>query len=340
MAAAGANVVKHYRDLAFMGFWEVVKNIGAIRANLQFCKEDIITYRPDILILVDYSGFNLRIAEWASKTGLRVFYYISPQIWASRPKRVFKVKAFVNRMFVVLPFEKDFYKKYGVMVDYVGHPLLDVIKAYHFDKQFLEKYCIQKPIIALLPGSRKQEIKALLPPMLSLIKLFPSYQFVIAAAPSIPLSFYEGLIRKSKPNDEKLMVIANHTYDLLKNAAAAIVTSGTATLETALLGVPQVVCYKSNWFTYQIAKRIITVRYISLVNLIGNQPIVEELIQNDVSTKNLQIALTKILEPLEAQLIRKEYEKIKVLLGNEGASERAAQLMLSYCKNKGDEYYF
>ncbi|MBL4592663.1 MAG: lipid-A-disaccharide synthase, partial [Flavobacteriales bacterium] len=291
MQQQGATVVKHYKELAFMGVEAVLMNIRTIFRNITFCKEDIKKYNPDVLILVDYPGFNMKIAKWAKTNNIKVYYYISPKIWAWNQKRVHKIKKIIDKMFVILPFEEEFYAKFNCRVDFVGHPLLDCIA----DRQdiSLEDFCKthqlnNKPIIALLPGSRKQEISAMLSLMLTVIDIFPNYQFVIAGAPSQNLAFYQQFIT----ND--VAIIENKTYDLLQHATAALVVSGTATLETALFKVPQVVCYKTGWLFYNLAKMVIKTKYISLVNLIMNKESVKELIQSELSTINLIKKLTKI----------------------------------------------
>lgn len=334
MKEQGADLVKHYRQLAFMGFYEVIANLRTIIRNLKFCKQDIIDYQPDVLILVDYPGFNLRIAEFAHNKGLKVFYYISPQIWAWKQSRVKKIRKFVDRMFVILPFEKDFYASHNVDVDYVGHPLLDVIenekpKLPQADEFRISNGLNEKPIIALLPGSRKQEISKMLPEMLSVVPFFHDYQFVIAGASAIETNFYKLFTQTTSSK-----VIYHQTHALLQNAAAALVTSGTATLETALMNVPEVVCYKGNWLSFQIAKRIVHVKYISLVNLIADKQVVTELIQNDLNTINLKEELGEILEPENRQRILRDYDHLRQMLGNKGASAIAAKLMVSRLSNK------
>jgi len=327
MQAAGGELRKHYRDLAFMGFVEVLKNLRTIMRNFRFCEQDILDYQPDALILIDYPGFNLRIAKWAKQQGIKVLYYISPQIWAWHTSRVHQIKANVDRMYVILPFEKDFYAKYDCEVDFVGHPLLDVVQGYAAAPDFRSKNSLdERSIIALLPGSRKQEIIRMLGVMLEMAPLFPQHQFVIAGAPSMPLAFYEQILaEKQRPENVKL--VQKQTYDLLSQAEAALVTSGTATLETALFKVPEVVCYKGNNVSYQIAKRLISVKYISLVNLIVDKPLVKELIQNDLNVKALHNELEKILEPdIRAELIA-GYTDLQTLMGDAGASRRAAKLM-------------
>ncbi len=323
MESAGGHLVKHYRDLAFMGFVEVVQNIGTILSNIKFCKEDILEYQPDVLILVDYPGFNLRIAKWAKRKGIKVFYYISPQIWAWNSKRVHQIKKDVDRMFVILPFEKEFYKKYNFDVDFVGHPLLDVIHDRKPNSDFKTIHQLsEKPVIALLPGSRKQEIEKMLQVMLQVVKTFPDYQFVIGAAPSIPLDFYTNILEKTTIH---IPIIQNKSYDLLQVASAALVTSGTATLETGLFKVPQVVCYKGSLLSYQIAKRLVNIKYISLVNLILDRPLVKELIQADFNKENLQIELQKILD--DSSMIEAGYIELEQKLGHAGASVKAAKRM-------------
>lgn len=334
MQAAGSNVVKHYKDLAFMGFSEVVKNLGTILNNFKFCKKDVLEYAPDVLILIDYPGFNLRMAKWAKKRGIKVFYYISPQIWAWHSSRVHGIKKTVDKMFVILPFEEAFYQKYEFDVDFVGHPLLDVVEDFGQQQpdNFRKKWGLSdKPIIALLPGSRKQEIRKMLAKMLTMVSQFTDYQFVIAGAPSQPLSFYQNIL--SETNIE-IPIIENETYALLHEAHAALVTSGTATLETALFEVPQVVCYQGNYWSYLLAKRLVNVEYISLVNLILNKTLVTELIQTEFNEENLLKELTAILDKNKRTELSEGYVLLKEKLGNAGASERAAELMVGYLKNK------
>ena len=317
MAAVGGVLIKHYRDLAFMGFLEVAKNIRTILRNIRFCKEDVQAYAPDALILVDYPGFNLRIAKWAKKMGIRVFYYISPQIWAWHSSRVHGIKASVDKMFVILPFEAEFYQKYDYAVDFVGHPLLDVTENYQASPDFYTKNQLpDKPLIGLFPGSRKQEITRMLGEMLQVVPYYPDYHFVIAGAPSQRPDFYRPFLQQS--------------YDLLSLAKAALVTSGTATLETALFKVPQVVCYKGGPINYWLAKRLINVEYISLVNLIVDRPLVQELIQGELNTTLLRKGLDAILEADKAAEIKTGYDELILKLGQKGASERAAQLMVQY----------
>lgn len=323
MEQQGGRMMKHYRELAFMGFSEVLMNIRTIFRNLKICKEDVLAYRPDVLILVDYPGFNLRIAEFAKSQGIKVFYYISPQVWAWKQSRVHKIKKIVDKMAVILPFEADFYKRFDYRVEFVGHPLLDAIASRTADPLKL-KIPTGKPVIALLPGSRKQEIKKMLPLMLSVKDFFKEYHFVIAGAPSISEDFYKQIIGPGNVH-----VVYNQTYDLLENATAALVTSGTATLETALFGVPEVVCYTGSRLSYYIARKLIKVKYISLVNLIMDQEIVKELIQGELNTKNLVTELNKILHNKEhIAKLRENYNILKLKLGVSGASKKTAELVM------------
>jgi lipid-A-disaccharide synthase len=338
MQAAGGEVVKHIRDLAFMGFAEVVKNLRTIFRNLKFCKEDIQQFKPDALILIDYPGFNLRIAKWAKENGFKVIYYISPQVWAWKENRVKEMKKNIDKMIVIIPFEKDYFKnKWNWDVEYVGHPLVQVIERYKAqgtrykqgtrDKiQVLEDDVEEKPIIALLPGSRKQEITAKLPIMLQVSDYFPDYQFVIAQAPSVDDAFYK-IFTSKHPN---VSAVKNKTYDLLMQSTAALVTSGTATLETALFGVPQVVCYKGSPISYQIAKRVIKVKYIAMVNLIMNKPVVKELIQKELTVENLKKELEDLLKNENRMAeIKKDYADLKRILSEGGnASENAAKSII------------
>ena len=334
MQQAGATLVKHYRDLAFMGFVEVVANLRTILQNLRFCKEDILRFKPDALILIDYPGFNLRIAKWAkeqkmfTKDGAKVIYYISPQVWAWKENRVKEMKKNIDKMIVIIPFEKDYYKnKWDWDVEYVGHPLVEVITNQKIEgrrpKSDLQAVISDKPIVALLPGSRKQEIAKKLPIMLEVSKYFPDYQFVVGEAPSVADEFYKNFT-KSYSN---VTAVKNQTYDLLGQAKAALVTSGTATLETALFGVPEVVCYKGSPISYQIAKRIIKVKYISMVNLILDKLAVKELIQNDLTVGNLQRELHEILVNEERiKAIKDDYAELKRILGEGGnAAAKAAK---------------
>lgn len=327
MAKYGGEPVKHYRELAFMGFVEVIQNLPTILRNIRFCKNDIKGFQPDVLILIDYPGFNLRIAEFAKKLGIRVVYYISPQLWAWKENRVETVRKFVDDMLVILPFETEFYRKHNIDAHFVGHPLLDeVAKLQPLDVELFkaENKLSEKEIIALLPGSREQEVKKMLDIMLAVRPHFPHYQFVIAGAPSLPEEFYRHYL------DNDVRFVSNKTYDLLRASKAALVTSGTATLETALLNVPEVVCYKGNPVTYQIAKRLIkSIQYISLVNLIMERESVKELIQSELTEQNLATELRKILEEEEGRArILSDYKLLREKLGGSGASDKAAAIIV------------
>ena len=329
MQAAGTTLVKHYRELAFMGFTEVLMNLRTIFRNLKFCKEDILQFKPDALILIDYPGFNLRIAIWAKQQGLKVIYYISPQVWAWKENRVKMMKQCIDKMLVILPFEKEYYKnKWNWEVEYVGHPLVQVVGRY--ESEVRSQPLSDKPIVALLPGSRKQEIAKKLPVMLEVSKDFPSYQFIVAQAPSIDDSFYKTFTEQYF----NVSAVRDQTYDLLMQAKAALVTSGTATLETALFAVPEVVCYKGSFLSYQIGKRLVNVKYISLVNLIMDKLVVKELIQNELTAKNLQSELEELLtnEKKIAQ-IKSDYAALKNLLAQNGnASAIAASSIIHFLR--------
>lgn len=328
MQEAGGELVKHYRDLAFMGFVEVLANLRTILNNIRFCKQDILDYQPDVVVFIDYPGFNLRIAKWlresvnAGKLKSKIVYYIAPQIWAWHTSRVHAIKRDMDKVLVILPFEKAFYEKYGVAAEFVGHPLLDVIPAVP------EKANDVSPkTIALLPGSRRQEVKKILPAMLSVTDNFPEYTFVIGASNALPESFYKSFTT-AHPN---VGIVTGKTYQVLGNAEAALVKSGTSTLETALLGTPEVVCYAGNPISYAIAKRVVDIKYISLVNLIADAPVVEELIQDDLNKTNLTRALKTILDPQNSKAMKQEYSRIRQLLGESGASAKAANAILQLC---------
>ena len=328
----GAVIVKHYRELAFMGFAEVIMNLRTILRNISFCKEDILKFKPDAIILVDYPGFNLRIAEFAHENSIKVFYYISPQVWAWKQSRVKKIRKVVDKMLVILPFEKDFYKKFDYEVDFVGHPLLDAIEQQKEKLQAVNSWkkkfgLSEKPMIALLPGSRTQEISKILPLMLTVVDKLPDYQFTIAAAPSQPLSFYVTLT-----GDKDIKVIPDETYSLLSASEAALVTSGTATLETALLNIPEVVCYKGGKISYQIAKRIVDIKYISLVNLIMDKEVVKELIQDELNEENIFLELKNLLTAEHRNKLFSDYAELRMKLGGSGASEKAARIIFSNMK--------
>ncbi len=332
---SGQKPIKHIKDLAFMGFVEVAKNIRTIFKNIAFCKEDILNYKPDVLILVDYPGFNLRIADWAKQQGIRVLYYISPTIWAWKENRVEIVKRACEKMFVILPFEVAVYKKHNYNADYVGHPLLDAIEQEKSSlpdrKTFLEKNNLDdRPIIAVLPGSRKQEIERMFSIMLDTVGNFKEYQFVIAGTSNLPKEAYQMAL------DKNLKVVFNQTYALMHNAHAGIIKSGTSTLESALFRLPQVVCYKGGTVSYSIARMVVgdRVKYISLPNLILDKPVVKELIQTDLTAKNLTDELNKILQGEARENMLKEYDGLIKLLGNSGASKKVANLIYDHLNEK------
>jgi lipid-A-disaccharide synthase len=324
MEAAGGMLVKHYRDLAFMGFAEVIKNLPTILSNLRFCKTDILQYKPDVLILIDYPGFNLRIAEWAKQQGFKVVYYIAPQVWAWKANRVKKMRQNIDLMLCILPFEKTYFKsEWDWEVSYVGHPLIEVIEDFKASNQLSKK-----PIIALLPGSRKQEIAKKLPIMLSVAPHFPNYEFVVAQAPGQEADFYTPFLN----GQSNVKIVKDSTYKLLLESSAALVTSGTATLETALFGVPEVVCYKGSNISYQIAKRLVKIKFISLVNLIMDKEIVKELIQDALTTEQLIKALNQLLtNPQHLTQLKEAYATLYERLAAGGhASENAAKEIMVF----------
>ncbi|MFD2865572.1 lipid-A-disaccharide synthase [Mucilaginibacter antarcticus] len=330
MQAEGGTLVKHYADMAFMGFFEVVINLRTILKNMAACKADIAQYQPDVLILIDFPGFNLKIADFAKKQGLPVYYYISPKVWAWNQKRVLKIKKIVDHLFCILPFEVEFYRGWGMEVDYVGNPLLDAVAAIKPDADFLAKNNLtEKKIIALLPGSRKQEIDYLLPDMLTVADGYPDYQFVVAGAPSFNAAYYNQYL-----NGRTIPILFNATYDILNNAHAAIVASGTATLETALFNVPQIVVYKGNPISIGIARLVIKIKFISLVNLIVNKGIVKELIQQDCNADRIGAELDQILNNADyrGQMLA-NYNQLDERMGAAGASAKTADLIIGYSQN-------
>ncbi|RYU90726.1 lipid-A-disaccharide synthase [Mucilaginibacter terrigena] len=331
MQAEGGTLVKHYADMAFMGFVEVVINLRTILKNLKLCKHDIATYRPDVLVLIDFPGFNLKIAEFAKAKGLLVCYYISPKVWAWNQKRVLKIKKIVDHLFCILPFEVDFYKSWGMDIDYVGNPLLDAVDAFKADASFLTNNNLTgKRIIALLPGSRKQEISRLLPEMLGVTGEFSDHQFVVAGAPSFKAEYYSQYL-----GNKAIPVIFNATYDILANAEAAVVASGTATLETALFNVPQVVVYKGNAITISIARMLVKIKFISLVNLIMDKEVVKELIQQDCTSPKIAAELDNLLNDDDyRQKMLDNYEVLDGRMGAPGASMKTAKLIVKYTSKK------
>lgn len=328
MAAAGATVVKHYKDLAFMGFAEVIKNLPAILRNFSFCKKDISIFKPDVIIFIDYPGFNLRMADWGRKNNYKTVFYISPQIWAWKENRAKAIKKNIDKMLVILPFEKAFYEKWDYPVEYVGHPLAEVINTFIIQHPEIKK---DGKTIALLPGSRKQEIKTKLPIMLEATKNFPENTFIIAKAPGMDDSFYEEFLHQYK----NVQTATDNTYHILMESSAALVTSGTATLETALFGVPEIVCYKASPISYEIGRRLIKLKYISLVNLIMNREVVKELIQNDLTSEKITFHLKELLSNEKAkEKIQQDYAELKDLLSLGGnASMNAAKLIYDFVKD-------
>lgn len=338
MRNAGAELLMHYKEMAFMGFWEVFVNLSKVLGNIKRCKTDILEWNPDVLVLVDYPGFNLRIAQFAKERHIKVVYYISPQIWAWKKGRIKQIKRDVDEMMVILPFEKDFYAKKGMEVHYVGHPLLDAVSRDLPNRpdvqQFRENnHLDDKEIIALLPGSRKQEINAILPQMLKMVELFPQYQFVLSTVSWLPKSLYDkhlDTLHATSLQNKNVHTVCDQTYALLANAKAAIVASGTATLETAMIGTPQVVCYAGSEISYLIAKHLISgINYISLPNLIMDAPVVTELIQHDYNTERLQKELRLITEDdSHISAMKAQYQELYTRLGNGSASRKAAEVVV------------
>ena len=325
MKQAGGELVKHYKDLAFMGFWEVITHLGTILKNMRFCKKDILEFSPDVIIYIDYPGFNLRISKWAKKRGFKNHFYISPQVWAWKENRVHQMKRDLDALYVILPFEKEFFeKKHQFSVQFVGHPLLDRVLERKKPIGFVtdNQLSKEKPLIALLPGSRRQEIKKMLPIFLMVAEGFPQYEFVIAGAPGIDPKWYGTFIK-----NKEVKIVRNQTHDLLMYAKAALVSSGTATLETALFNVPQVVCYRSSFFSYQIAKRLVKLQYISLVNLVLNREVVKELIQNSFTIDKTSKQLEYILSDAGQKQLKADYQDLRTVLGKGGASEKTAELI-------------
>jgi lipid-A-disaccharide synthase len=332
MEAAGAELVVHYKHLALMGFVEVILYFNKILRYIRFCKKDILAYQPDVVILIDFGGFNLRVAKFLKKNKIKVFYYISPKVWAWNTARAKTIRENVDRMFVILPFEKDFYKTFGFDVDYVGNPVMDAVNAHEPDPSFLNETGIKtdEKYIAFLPGSREQELKSILPHMIILAKAFPEEKFILAAISTISDTCYESC--RDIPN---LRLVFDRTNDILAFAHAGVITSGTATLETAIWGVPQVVVYKSaSWLSFMIARMIVRIKFISLVNLIAGREVVKELIQENLNQGNLVEELNRIMhdEQVRARILQ-EYSEIRNLLGDESASTKAASLMTAYLKN-------
>ncbi len=330
MRGVGADLAVHYDELAFMGFIALITNYGKIQRMLRFCKDDILKFKPDVVILIDYGGFNRRIAKFAKPRGIKTFYYIPPKVWAWYQSRAKEIKANVDRLFVILPFEKEFYKTYNWEVDYVGNPVLDAIKDFKADPDFRKKHSLNdNPVIALLPGSRNMELKRMVPVMAEVVKRHPGYQFAVAAIDGPKPSLYEPLRRLPDVH-----FIYNDTYNLLNIADSAIVTSGTATLETGLFRVPQLCVYRTGWLEMQIAKSVVKVKFISLVNLIAGKEVIRELIQEDAGAEAISDELVKVTSAgayRDAMLA--EYDRIYKILDTGSASENAARLMVGYLRS-------
>lgn len=329
MQTAGAEILMHYKDLAFMGFVEVLRNLPKILGFFKACKKQIQDFQPDAIILIDYSGFNMRIAKWAKPQGFKLFYYISPKVWAWNQDRALKLKQNIDKLFVIFPFEVDFFKKYDYEVEFVGNPLFDAIAAFEPNPDFLSQNKLtDKRIIALLPGSRKQEVEKMLELMVATKKQFPEHQFVIAGVGNLSKEFYERFLA------DDVSIVVDQAYDLLNHAEAAMVTSGTATLETALFGVPQVVCYRTSWLSYKIAMQVIKVPYISLVNLIAQKEAVVELWQDEVTPENITEEIKKVLNnSAERQQQLLDYQKIREVLGSAGASAKTGRRIVEILNN-------
>ena len=332
MQAQGGKMLVHYREMAYMGVWEVIANAGKVKRNFKICKDAMLDYKPDAVILVDYPGFNLRMARFAKEHGLRTYYYISPKIWAWKKRRAYTIKKYVDKMFAIFPFEIDFYKQFDYHVEYVGNPLVDAMKETESQmldaKAFREKYSLpEQPIIALVPGSRRNEIDKLLPEMLAIVPDFPDYQFLICGAPGIATDFYDKYVAGSG-----VRVIFNDTYNIVRNSAAAAVTSGTATLETAFLGTPQVVCYKMSGLTYALAEMFVKIKYFSLVNIIAGREVVKELLQSHLS-KDISAEIRHILDDADYRTsMLKSYDDIRATLGDGLASANTAKMIVDEVK--------
>lgn len=322
MRREGGRLVKHYRETAFMGLSDVIRNLFKIGRFLRECRRDIATFKPDALILIDYPGFNLRIAAFAKAAGFKVHYYISPKVWAWNTRRAYRIKKDVDYLYTIFPFETAFYKPFGVQPDYIGNPICDAIEEYRFDPDFARKQAFEKPVIALLPGSRRSELRYVLPEMLKISTQFPEYEFVIAGAGHFKEEDY-----RSYTGERNIRIVSGHTYDLLKTAHAALVCSGTATLETALLGCPQVVCYRFSNLSYSIGRLLIKVKYISLVNLIMERKVVSELIQHEFNQENLKLELLDIISGKGREQMLLAYAALRVKVGPPGASRNAARLI-------------
>lgn len=325
MLDSGGRLLVHYRELAIMGFWEVITRIGKIFKYLRQCKEHIIEYKPDLVILIDYPGFNLRIARYLNEKKIKVYYYISPKVWAWKKSRIKKIRQYISRMYVIFPFETEFFREHDMVVHYFGNPLVEVVdeglQNASGRKEFISKYRLEdKPVIALLPGSRSQEIKKMLPLMARISDFYPDYQFIVACIKSIDQPVYESFLQ-----GRDIRLVFDDTYSILSNSQAALVTSGTATLETAIAGIPQIVCYKSSRLSYMIARILVSVRFISLVNLIMDREIVRELIQGSLNEKEVLRELNSILPGgWKRKIMLDNYGQLRKMLSGKGASSRVA----------------
>lgn len=331
MKEAGGELVRHYKEGAIMGFVEVVANLGKLARNLNDCKKDILEYKPDAVILIDYPGFNFRIAQFAKEKGLRVFYYIAPKVWAWKEKRVHKLRKYVDRLFIIFPFEIEYFKKWGINAIYRGNPLLDSVDNYPRATETREEFALRTGIdasrtsVALLAGSRKSEIKYLLPRMIEVAKRHQEHQFLMACAPSMEEEFYRSIIGKKCSN---IKLLFGETYSILRHSDAAIISSGTASLEAALIGVPQVVCYGGNEISYQIARMVVKLKYISLANLIMDKGLFKELIQHDCTPDKISMELDQLLGNEEYRNeMTGNYAKVREILGGKGASAKVARAM-------------
>ena len=336
MQEAGAELIRHYKEGAIMGFVEVIANLGKLARNLQDCKNDIINYNPDVVVLIDYPGFNFRIAQFAKERGFRVFYYIAPKVWAWKEKRVHRLKKYVDRLFIIFPFEIDYFKKWGIDAIYNGNPLLDSVDNHPSAKETKEEFCKRADLnphsttVALLAGSRRGEIKYLLPRMIEVAKRYPSFQFLLACAPSVDLEFYKGIIGKKCSN---IKLLVGETYSILRHSNAAIINSGTASLEAALIGVPQVVCYGGNEISYQIARMVVKLKYISLANLIMDKGLFKELIQHSCTPALISQELDQLLHNQEYRArMMQDYADVRTVLGGAGASAKVAKAMIEELK--------
>ena len=336
MQEAGAELIRHYKEGAIMGFVEVIANLGKLARNLQDCKNDILNYNPDVVVLIDYPGFNFRIAQFAKERGFRVFYYIAPKVWAWKEKRVHRLKKYVDRLFIIFPFEIDYFKKWDIDAIYNGNPLLDSVDNHPSAKETKEEFCKRADLnphsttVALLAGSRRGEIKYLLPRMIEVAKRYPSYQFLLACAPSVDLEFYKGIIGKKCSN---IKLLVGETYSILRHSNAAIINSGTASLEAALIGVPQVVCYGGNEISYQIARMVVKLKYISLANLIMDKGLFKELIQHSCTPALISQELDQLLHNQEYRArMMQDYADVRTVLGGAGASAKVAKAMIEELK--------